>query len=60
MEHIIKQPPIIRLPHLGLMALGLILVNWFRATNSRMHLVYYNYTFDDIQKDQAKQLVQNE
>lgn len=26
MEHIIKQPPIIRLPHLGLVALGIILV----------------------------------
>ena len=26
MEHIIKQPPIIRLPHLGLIALGMILV----------------------------------
>ena len=26
MEHIIKQPPIIRLPHLGLIALGIILV----------------------------------
>jgi amino acid transporter len=26
MENIIKQPPIIRLPHFGLMALGIILV----------------------------------
>jgi len=26
MEHIIKQPPIIRLPHLGLIAMGICLV----------------------------------
>lgn len=81
MEHIIKQPPIIRLPHLGLIVLGIILVILALISEPyilhnrsgiivvaialgllmvELRLTYYHYTFDDIQKDQAKQLVKKE